>query len=175
MPRFSTLLRSIAATGVMLLITAAFGGIAAAETAPPYPRDLVILRVSSSQGGHPHRVTLDDLERLPSQTVGGFLPDVGDEMARWTGVPLAALFEALDEPLPERITASALNDYQESIPRQDIVQHAPIIAYQRNGEYLSIRKWGPLVIMYPYQAHPQLLQRRYFSRTVWQLDELLLP
>nr|WP_163502308.1 molybdopterin-dependent oxidoreductase [Halomonas socia] len=117
---------------------------------------------------------LADLKAYPQRSVTGFIPDVDDQEAEWTGVSLASLLKGLGEPLPARLTASAMDSYREAIPGSDLEVYDPIIAYQRNGEYLNISQRGPLVIMYPYGEHPELLTRVFFSRTVWQLDELRL-
>lgn len=143
-----------------------------AEAAPP--RDMPLLAIYPAAQDTPHMLSVSDLERYPQRRVTGFIPDVGDEPAEWTGVSLAVLLEGLGEPLPARLTASAMDSYKEIIPGSDLERHDPIVAYQRNGEYLSIPQRGPLVIMYPYGEHPELQTRVYYSRTVWQLDKLQL-
>ncbi|MDR5906455.1 molybdopterin-dependent oxidoreductase [Franzmannia qiaohouensis] len=142
------------------------------QAAPP--RDMPILTIHPGPGGVSHVLSVADLEAYPSRSVTGLIPDVGDHEAEWTGVSLASLLQGLGEPLPARITASAMDSYRETIPISDLERYDPIVAYQRNGEYLSISQRGPLVIMYPYGEHPELLTRAFFSRTVWQLDELRL-
>lgn len=143
-----------------------------AQAAPP--RDMPILSIYPAAQETPHMLSVSDLERYPQRSVTGFIPDVQDESAEWTGVSLGVLLEDLGEPLPARLIASAMDSYQEVIPGSDLEHHDPIIAYQRNGEYLSIAQRGPLVIMYPYGEHPELQTRVYYSRTVWQLDKLRL-
>lgn len=158
-------------SGILMLLSIALT-ITGPATAAPYPRDMPILTLYPADGGEAYVLTLDDLEGLPTRTVGGFIPDVGDENAEWSGVSLGALLDALNEPLPQRLTASALDDYHGIIPRHDIEHYDPIIAYRRDGEYLTISEYGPLVIMYPYVEHPELMKRTYYSRTVWQLNEI---
>ncbi|MFC3286183.1 molybdopterin-dependent oxidoreductase [Litchfieldella rifensis] len=159
-------------SGVFMILLAALTLTGQAFANPPYPRDMPILTLYPTGGGEAYTLTLDDLEALPARTVGGFIPDIGDESAEWFGVSLSVLLEALGEPLPQRLTASALDNYHEIIPRHDIEHFDPIIAYRRNGEYLPFSEHGPLVIMYPYAQYPALMKRTYYSRTVWQLSEI---
>lgn len=143
-----------------------------ATAAPPYPPNMPILSLHPANGGDTHYLSLKDLEALPTRTVVGMIPDVGDESAEWSGVSLAMLLGALGEPLPQRLTAEALDQYHEVIPYEDLERYDPIVAYQRNGEYLATSERGPLVIMYPYGEYPELLERTYYNRTVWQLHEI---
>jgi hypothetical protein len=70
------------------------------------------------------------------------------------------------------IRASALNDYFVDIHKSDIERFDVIVAYSMDGEPLPLQDKGPLWIVYPRDAHPELQDIRYDYRWVWQLNAL---
>ncbi|SKB93460.1 molybdopterin-dependent oxidoreductase [Sphingopyxis flava] len=70
------------------------------------------------------------------------------------------------------VRASALNDYVVDIPMSDIERFDVIVAHSMDGEPLSLQDKGPLWIVYPRDAHPELQDIRYDYRWVWQLNAL---
>lgn len=89
----------------------------------------------------------------------------------FTGVELKNL---LDE---EGITsgtlkATAINDYSVEIPVADAVTGGPIVAYERDGQAMSVRDKGPLWIVYPYDSKADYQTEVVYSRSIWQLDRI---
>ncbi len=73
----------------------------------------------------------------------------------------------------EAVTAVALNDYQVEIPIADFRKpDLLLIAYLRDGEAMSVRDKGPLWIVFPFSARPDLDPVTYQSRSIWQLRSL---
>ena len=70
------------------------------------------------------------------------------------------------------LVATAINDYEITIPVEDAVEGGPIIAYLRNGEPMSVRDKGPLWIVYPYDSDVRFQTEVVYSRSIWQLDRL---
>lgn len=157
-----------------LILASLFIATSLAVAAPPVPRDMPLLSITRAGSDISHQLTLADLEALPQRTVTGLIPDVGDTLAQWTGASLAELLDTRDEPLPGRLTASALDHYYEILPGDDLTRFDPIVAYLRNGDYLSINERGPLVIMYDHTQLPRGQERPYYNRTVWQLTGIHL-
>ncbi|WP_106419374.1 hypothetical protein [Salinicola tamaricis] len=62
-----------------------------ASDAPPYPRDMPLLRLSDTDGKPLAELTLDDLEALPGRAVVGPIPDSGLGASHWYGVSLLTL------------------------------------------------------------------------------------
>lgn len=170
----SFLNRSITLSAFVLTIFVLASPLGLAASAPPYPADMPLLTIHPAEGDQAHRVTLEELLALPTRSVTGFIPDVGDVSAEWSGVSLATLLTALGEPPPQRLTAKALDNYHEIIPHDDLGNFDPIVAYQRNGKYLGINERGPLVVMYPIDELPAGKERLYYNRMVWQLNEIHL-
>jgi hypothetical protein len=72
----------------------------------------------------------------------------------------------------ETILASALNDYVAEIPPADAVQHDVILALKKDGEYLTVRNMGPILVLYPFDSDPALQTEEVYARSVWQLARL---
>ena len=70
------------------------------------------------------------------------------------------------------VKATAINDYAIEIPYADITEDAPVIAYLRNGEEMSVRDKGPLWVVYPYDSAPEFRNEVAYSRSIWQLDRI---
>ena len=87
------------------------------------------------------------------------------------GVPLAKVMEAV-EAKGETIVAVALNNYSAELPMEDAKKYNVILAYKRNGEYMSVREKGPLFVVYPYDSMPELKNQKFYSRSVWQLSRI---
>lgn len=89
----------------------------------------------------------------------------------FTGVPLTTFFGEVGVE-SGRIKAMAINDYAIEIPVTDAVPNGPIIAYELNGEPMSVRDKGPLWIVYPYDSNPDYQSEVIYSRSIWQLDRI---
>jgi hypothetical protein len=114
-----------------------------------------------------------DLAALQAMPISSFVT-----ATMWTegeqsfeGVSLHSLLDMLDVT-SGKVLASAINDYRIEIPLADITPEAPIIAYLRNGEEMTVRDKGPLWIVYPYDSDPQYQSEVVFSRSIWQLNRI---
>ena len=91
----------------------------------------------------------------------------------FTGVPLVALLRHLDIQGGE-IQAFAINDYSVSIPASDARPGGPILAFEQNGEPIPRRRKGPLWIIYPFDSAPEFRTETIYSRSIWQLNRLVI-
>ncbi|MFR9721317.1 molybdopterin-binding protein [Aeromonas diversa] len=66
----------------------------------------------------------------------------------------------------------ALNDYMAQIPMSDLQAYSPILAHSIDGERMSVRERGPFIIIYPFDQLPDLKNKRYYSRSVWQVNRI---
>lgn len=90
---------------------------------------------------------------------------------RFEGVSLDVLLTALGVT-DGNIKATAINNYAVDIPVADAVDAGPMIAYQRNGQAMSVRDKGPLWVVYPYDLNTAYQSELIYSRSIWQLDRL---
>lgn len=96
-----------------------------------------------------------------------------DGVSEFEGVKLSKLVELLDIEIGD-LVAFAINDYSVKIPVTDAYDYEPIIAYKRNGASMSVRDKGPLWMIYPYDLDPATNTELIYSRSIWQLDRLVV-
>jgi hypothetical protein len=89
----------------------------------------------------------------------------------FAGVPLRALLDRLGVG-GGTLLATAANDYSIELPVASLEAEAPIIAYARNGQPMSLRDKGPLWIVYPYDSDAAYRTEVIYARSIWQLDRL---
>ena len=131
-----------------------------------------VLQLQPAGNGQAQACDLQALERLPAHDITTALPPVLGLVGthHWTGVPLRHLIEQLGGGERSRIVLMALNDYAVVIPSSDLLRYNPVLAYRRDGQHMGIRDKGPLILIYPFDAHPVLQQGLdYVHRTIWQV------
>ena len=70
--------------------------------------------------------------------------------------------------------AIALNDYAVTIPMEDAHQGGPIVAFEIDGQLIPRREKGPLWIVYPFDASQKYQTEVIYSRSIWQLNRLII-
>ena len=91
---------------------------------------------------------------------------------KFTGVLLRDLLAAVGAPAGTTLKAVALNDYRVDIPADEATQHGAMLAYLLDDQPMAVRDKGPLVIIYPFDARPELRSAVHYSRAIWQLRGL---
>ena len=91
---------------------------------------------------------------------------------KFAGVLLRDLLAAVGAPGSSTLRAAALNDYRVDIPGEDATRHGAMLAYLLDDKPMSVREKGPLVIIYPFDAQPELRNAVNYSRAIWQLRSL---
>ncbi|TNF21455.1 MAG: hypothetical protein EP318_07720 [Rhodobacteraceae bacterium] len=129
-----------------------------------------VLRVTGKVAGGAVMLDMAALRALPATTLETSTV-VTDGTHRFTGVLLRRLLGDLGAA-GDSVTATALNDYAVEIPIRDFERFDVILAYEMDGAALRRADKGPLWIVYPRDAHPELQDIRYDYRWVWQLSDL---
>jgi hypothetical protein len=155
---------------------------AAALAAPPaahaldVPAGRVMLTVT---GEIEHRNTPDGaqfdmamLEKLPQHSFSTRTPWY-PEPRKFTGVLLRDLLAAVGAR-GRTIRAIALNDYRVDIPAEEAARHDLMLAFLLDDKPMAVRDKGPLVVIYPFDGHPELRSAINYSRAAWQLKQLEL-
>jgi hypothetical protein len=150
------------------------GGAAAAGDRLPQPKGPVVLTI----GGDIERTTdgshaLFDvamLQALGMVTVRTRTPWTHG-VSEFEGVLLRDVLRLVGAR-GDTIRASALNDYVAEIPASDPASHDVILALKKDGEYLTVRTMGPILVLYPFDEDPVLQTEAVYTRSVWQLAEL---
>jgi hypothetical protein len=107
---------------------------------------------------------LESLE-LVEYTTSDLQAEGGD--ATFTGVLLEDVLALAGAEESTTLTATALNDYSVDIPTEDL-EHAVMVATSVNGERMTVERYGPTRIVYPY-ASGELDPATYDPRWIWQL------
>ncbi|SIN77374.1 molybdopterin-dependent oxidoreductase [Vannielia litorea] len=158
------------------LAIAAFAALplAAQELAAPEGEVILTLsgEIATTNAGDTAQFDLAMLEALGTETI--------ETTTIWTegtntfeGVSLKALAEAAGFE-GGTLRATAINDYAVEIPVTDAVEGGPIVAYRMNGAEMSVRDKGPLWIVYPYDASAEYRTEVIYSRSIWQLDRIVV-
>jgi hypothetical protein len=66
----------------------------------------------------------------------------------------------------------ALNDYRVDMPQDDAQRHDVIVAHLLDDKPMTVRERGPLLVMYPFDAQPELRSAVYYNRSAWQLHTI---
>jgi hypothetical protein len=143
----------------------------------PAPKDDVVLRISGkvdakASGGGAIAFDMKTLEqigliRFTTKT------EWTDGPVQFEGVLLKDLLAVLNaDKNADKLVLKALNDYISSMPISDAADYPVMVAVKENGEYMSVRDRGPLWIVYPQDAFPEVGRREFLSRWVWQLAEI---
>jgi len=96
-----------------------------------------------------------------------------DDAHEFAGVRLNVLLEAVGAN-SSSFEASALDDYLVEFSGVDLEKYPVIIAYRQDGKNLTVRRLGPLRIMFPFDDYPELLNQANMTMSVWQLNEMTL-
>ena len=165
-----------------LLSRRRFGGLLAAGLAArpaladglAAPQEAPILtisgRIAIRNDGNVARFDRPMLEALGAQGFATSTP-WHKGTVRFDGVLMRTLMRAVGAS-GERITATALNDYSTEIPMADFERYDVLLALKRDGEYMPVRDKGPLFIIYPFDQLPELQNKKFYSRSAWQLAQL---
>ena len=74
----------------------------------------------------------------------------------------------------EMLAAFALDGYTVEIPLSDAETYDVLLATTWNGEVMSVRRKGPLWVIYPVDDFPELRTESYSNRTIWQLTRIVV-
>ncbi|MDX1464307.1 MAG: oxidoreductase [Halomonas sp.] len=143
----------------------------------PEPTGRVILTLSGDIGnpnvGDEAQFDRAMLEALPSRVIETHTPWHSDK-GRFEGPLVRALLEVVGAD-GDCLRIRALNDFEARVPRSDFYDHDVILAMSRNGQPLGIRDYGPLFVVYPFDAHPELLTEAVRFRSVWHVERIIVP
>jgi len=156
----------------LLLIFTILPLIAGAADAPAQVVDPVLTLRGAGGSGEARTFSMTDLEALGTVEIVTKTP-WNERPSRFFGIPLRRLLE-LGGPGKTQLTVIALNDYSATLPAEQVRRYPIILATRRDGERMEIRNKGPLWVIYPLDAHPELDIPANHARMVWQVTALNL-
>jgi hypothetical protein len=110
------------------------------------------------------------LEAMPQVTFQTNTPWFVGPMT-FQGVPMTEMMRAVGGT-GHRLKVYSLNDYETEIPVEDFAKYGPILAFKRNGRYMTYAEKGPLFIVYPYDSRPELRTQQFYTRSPWQIARI---
>jgi hypothetical protein len=170
------LLRVLALAMVWRVAVAMGPDTVAAASADPLPRanDEILLTVKGAitekNGDGGAFFDLAMLKQLPAEQLTTETPWTEGPHV-FTGVALDALMARVGAG-GSSVTADALNDYSAEIPIEDGAKNGALVAYLLDGKPMLPSDRGPLWIVYPFSARPELRTETYYVRSIWNLFEL---
>jgi hypothetical protein len=93
------------------------------------------------------------------------------DKVKFEGIPMARLLASVGAS-GDKLRVTALNDYTSEIPIEDFEKYGVILALKRNGQYMPVSDKGPLFIVYPFDAMPELKSQKFYSRSAWQVARM---
>ena len=94
-----------------------------------------------------------------------------DGVHTFTGTLLSAVLDAAGAS-GAALRVRAINGYEAVIPMEDVNAYPIILATRIDGKVLSVRDKGPIFVIYPFDASPELYNEVYFGRSVWQVEAM---
>ena len=156
------------ASGALLL------GAAGAARALDKPSGAVVLtvsgRVQSPNDGSVAQFDMAMLERMRQTSFTTRTPWYA-QARKFTG-PLLRDVLASAGASGTTLRAIALNDYWVEIPSEDVTRYDVMVARLLDDKPMAVRDKGPLFVIYPFDAAPELRNPVYFSRSAWQLRKI---
>jgi hypothetical protein len=118
----------------------------------------------------PRSVSLSELEAFgPSALVTHTPWTTGPQ--HFAGVTMERLLSVLDAR-GATLRAIALNDYAVSMPVAEAVADEAFLATRIGGVPMPVRTRGPLWIVFPWSARPQLENAVTRQRSIWQIRRI---
>lgn len=72
----------------------------------------------------------------------------------------------------DEAVARAINDYEITIPISDLRRYPILFALKQDGRYMRVRDKGPIWVIYPREAFPELDNEETKQKWIWQLSSI---
>jgi hypothetical protein len=160
-----------------LALLLSLGALASAPCAHAGPVALSLdvtgnIAVVTDKATHTYHFDSDALLALPAKTIKtstNWTP-----LSVWRGPTLESILEKVGAK-GKTLHVYALDDYEHDVPVADAARFGVIAAYERDGKPLELKGFGPLMLIYPRDAHAKSLNRASIeARFVWQIYKIVV-
>lgn len=153
-----------------------FGLGAAAFIGRPAAADEVILTLINPKISGVHgriQFTRADLLALEQKTIktGN---DYVDGTPVFRGPVAASVIGMIGNTGAKKVQLTSRNDYSVTLALDELTDYQAILALEMDGKALTRRDRGPIWLMYPMDAHPELQDPAFNSRLIWQVEVIEL-
>lgn len=120
------------------------------------------------------RFDMRTLERIGlAEWTGSDAVATGRTRVRFRGVLLRRLLQVAGaRPGARTLRAAALNDYKVTIPIADATRLPVLLATTADGRRMSVARYGPTRVVYPFGKVPGLQPTVYDPRSIWQVASI---
>ncbi len=145
---------------------------AAQDLAKPTGPVILAIRgnISRTNDAGAAKFDLAMLQALGAETIATATPWT-EGHTKFEGIAGAKLLAAVGAK-GTKVVAAAINDYKAEVPIEDLTEKGAFLAFSADGKRLTVRDKGPLWLLYPFDAKPDLKTEVYFGRSVWQIKSL---
>lgn len=158
---------------VAALFAAAMGGAATAAPLAAPAGDVILEvtgKIANANAGDAADFDMALLDALPAGSTTTKTPWY-DGARTFTGPLGSALLEAVGAT-GDTMVITALNDYVTEVPVADFRNYPVVLATKMNGQVMSVRDKGPIFVIYPFDASPELNNETYYGRSAWQVKSI---
>lgn len=138
------------------------------------PKNRVVLTISGAISqtnvGQEAQFDLDMLQALPQHTITTENP-WSEGLHTYQGFSIKDLLDSLGNQ-GNMLQISALNQYIAEAPLEDYADGGAILATHQDGKPMSIRKLGPIMVIYPFDTNHNFKTEVYYGRSVWQVRRI---
>jgi len=92
-----------------------------------------------------------------------------DSMTLFEGPLARDIMALMGLGVDDTVMLTAVNDYSIEVPVADFFEYDVVFAHSSDGVRLSLRDKGPIWVVYPTSANPELQDPTYNTRMIWQL------
>lgn len=132
----------------------------------------VILTIDGNVPSGPISMTMEEIEALGLESLTTVTP-WHDGPVTFEGVPFAKLM-AHAGVTGGLVEVMALNSYFVQMPFDDVIQAKGLLATRQDGKHMPVADKGPLFLIFPFSARPDLKTESYYSRAVWQIRQITI-
>lgn len=145
---------------------------AADELSPPTGDVLLIIDgdIAHTNVGDEAHLDLAMLQALPPLEFSTHTP-WEDGLNHFAGARLSDVLSAVGASSSDFL-AVGTDDYQVEFAGVDLERYPVLLAWEHNGEPISLRKLGPLRILFPFDDYPELDTNINRAMAVWQLIKM---
>jgi hypothetical protein len=167
-------LLGLGAAGAALASRGARADAAAAPLAPP--KGDPVLRLSGKISVHNMgQSAVFDMAALERLGLTGFTTTTPwTKKTDFQGVLLSTLLERVGADDDTTAISYALNDYVVEIPLKGMSADGPLVATRMNGQYMPVKQFGPLFVIYDFDKHSEWLNNGMYARCIWQLQRMTI-
>lgn len=145
----------------------------AALSAPPAAASALDLTVTvhrKGEAGAATAITLDELAAMPQTRVRAVTPWT-EGVVEFEGVAFADLAARVGVT-DGQVALTALNAYQITLDAAQVIADGGVLALKMDGRTMSVRDKGPIWLVFPSEARPELAATDNTHMWIWQVNAI---